>query len=106
CQRALSQSLLEVGMAQLRVSARRQRRFAANPLRTRTNQAQAERARLGVTAGSALLCGATLEFFLDPRSGKRRRRLVVDQTRGAVRRRKRALARQAQYEAGRATGLA
>jgi hypothetical protein len=47
-----------------------------------------------------------LEFFLDPRSGKRRRRLLRDRTRGAARRGRRRFQRQTHYETGKLVGLA
>jgi hypothetical protein len=59
-----------------------------------------------VIAGSAAVAGVVLEFFLDPRSGKRRRKLVRDRTGSAVRRRRRRIERQAHYEAGKVIGLA
>jgi hyperosmotically inducible periplasmic protein len=57
-------------------------------------------------AAFALAAGAALEFFLDPRSGKRRRHLVRDRTKAAFRRRARRVERQAHYEAGKVVGLA
>jgi hypothetical protein len=44
-------------------------------------------------------------IFLDPRSGSRRRKLVRDRVRRTVRRRARAVERQAHYEAGKVIGL-
>jgi hypothetical protein len=61
---------------------------------------------LAAVAASALAAGAALEFFFDPRSGKRRRHLVRDRTTAAFRRRARKVERQAQYEAGKMVGLA
>jgi osmotically-inducible protein OsmY len=55
---------------------------------------------------SALAAGAALEFFLDPRNGKRRRHLVRDRTTAAFRRRARKVERHAHYEAGKVVGLA
>lgn len=43
--------------------------------------------QLAAVIGVALAAGAALEFFLDPRSGKRRRHLARDRTRAALRRR-------------------
>jgi hypothetical protein len=57
-------------------------------------------------AALALAAGAALEFFLDPRSGKRRRHLLRDRTRAAVRRQARKVDRQAHYEAGKIVGVA
>jgi hypothetical protein len=54
----------------------------------------------------AIATGAALEFFLDPRNGRRRRKLVHDRIRGTVRRRTRKLERHAHYEAGKMIGLA
>ena len=62
--------------------------------------------QLAVVAGSALVAGIVLEFFLDPHSGRRRRKLVRDRTRGALRRRKRVMERRAHYQAGKVVGLA
>jgi hypothetical protein len=56
-------------------------------------------------AAPALAAGAALEFFLDPRSGKRRRRVARDRAIAAFRRRARRVERQAHYEAGKAGGL-
>jgi BON domain len=61
---------------------------------------------LAAVAASALAAGGALEFFLDPRSGKRRRHLVRDRTTAAFRRRARKVERQAHYEAGKMVGLA
>jgi osmotically-inducible protein OsmY len=58
------------------------------------------------TVAAALAAGVELEFFLDPRSGKRRRHLVRDRTTAAFRRRARGVERQAHYEAGKVVGLA
>jgi hypothetical protein len=62
--------------------------------------------RLAAIAVVALAVGAALEFFFDPRSGRRRRNLVRDRTRGAIRRRRRRVERHAHYEAGKLVGLA
>jgi hypothetical protein len=59
-----------------------------------------------VIAGSAAVAGVVLEFFLDPRSGKRRRKLVRERTSSEVRRRRRRIERHAHYEAGKVIGLA
>ena len=61
---------------------------------------------LGAAAVGGLSAGVALEFFLDPRSGARRRHLVRDRTRAAFRRRARRVERQAHYEAGKIVGLA
>jgi hypothetical protein len=61
---------------------------------------------LAMVAAPALAAGVALGFFLDPRSGKRRRHLVRDRTRAAFRRRARRVERQAHYEAGKVVGLA
>jgi BON domain len=61
---------------------------------------------LAAVAASALAAGAALEFFLDPRSGKRRRHLARDRTRAACRRRARTVERRAHYEAGKMVGAA
>jgi hyperosmotically inducible periplasmic protein len=62
--------------------------------------------QLAAVAGFGLAAGIVLEFFLDPRSGTRRRNLARDRTKGALRRRKRVIERHAHYEAGKAVGLA
>jgi BON domain len=56
-------------------------------------------------AAPAMAAGVALEYFLDPRSGRRQRKLVRDRVRRTVRRRARAVGRQAQYEAGKVIGL-
>jgi hypothetical protein len=61
---------------------------------------------LAAVVAFALAAGAALEFFLDPRNGKRRRHLVRDRTTAAFRRRARRVERQAQYEAGKIVGVA
>jgi hypothetical protein len=61
---------------------------------------------LAGVAASALAAGAALEFFLDPRSGKRRQHLVRDRATAALRQRVRRLERQAHYEAGKLVGVA
>ncbi len=61
---------------------------------------------LATAAAAGLTAGVVLEFFLDPRSGARRRHLVRDRTRAAFRRRARRVERQAHYEAGKLVGLA
>lgn len=50
---------------------------------------------LAAVSALALAAGAALEFFLDPRNGKRRRHLVRDRTTAAFRRQARKLERQA-----------
>jgi hypothetical protein len=61
---------------------------------------------LAAVAALAAAAGAGLEFFLDPRSGKRRRHLVRDRTSAAFRRRARKVERHAHYEAGKLVGVA
>jgi hypothetical protein len=61
---------------------------------------------LAAVVAAALAAGVALEFFLDPRSGKRRRHLVRDRATAAFRRRARRAERQAHYEAGKIVGLA
>ena len=60
---------------------------------------------LAAVAALALAAGAALEFFLDPRNGKRRRHLVRDRTRATFRRQARKVERQAHYEAGKIVGV-
>ena len=77
--------------------------------RTRRGQGrlrQRSARQLAAVAASALAAGAALEFFFDPRSGRRRRHLVRDRTTAAFRRRARKVERQAHYEAGKMVGLA
>lgn len=71
------------------------------PARRRQRSAR----ELAEVAVPAFAAGVALEFFLDPRSGKRRRHLVRDRTRAALRRRARRVERQAHYEAGKLAGV-
>jgi osmotically-inducible protein OsmY len=63
-----------------------------------------------VVAAAALLfacaLGAAAEYFLDRQHGSRRRNLLRDRARGAMRRRSREAARRAKYLEGRAEGVA
>ena len=99
-------------MHRSRDSARRRRRAGLPRVSLKRRRgglsAPSERSsgQVAVIAGAALAAGAALEFFLDPRSGRRRRNLVHDRTKGAVRRRTRRIEHQLHYEAGRVTGLA
>ena len=61
---------------------------------------------LATVAAPAFAAGVALEFFLDSRSGKKRRHLVRDRTTAALRRRVRRAERQTRYEAGKLVGLA
>ena len=61
---------------------------------------------LAAVAVTAMAAGAALEYFLDPRNGRRRRHLVRDRTKAALRRRNRVIRRQTHYEAGKVAGLA
>jgi hypothetical protein len=63
-------------------------------------------ARELATVAAAVAAGVALEFFLDPRSGKRRRHLFRDGTTAAFHRRARRVERHAHYEAGKVVGLA
>jgi hypothetical protein len=56
-------------------------------------------------AAPAMAAGVALEYFLDPRSGRPPRKLVRDRVRRTVRRRARAVGRQAHYEEGKVIGL-
>jgi hypothetical protein len=82
-----------------RRSPKRDRRGPARPLERSARE-------LATVAAAALAAGVALEFFIDPRSGKRRRHLVRDRTTAAFRRRARRVERQAHYEAGKVVGLA
>ena len=61
--------------------------------------------QLATVAASSLAAGAALEFFLDPRNGRRRRRLVRDRVKATLRRRARSVERQTRYEAGKVAGI-
>jgi osmotically-inducible protein OsmY len=61
---------------------------------------------LATVAAPALAAGVALEYFLDPRSGQRRRHVVRDRVTAALRRRARRLERQSRYEAGKVAGIA
>jgi hyperosmotically inducible periplasmic protein len=78
--------------------ARQRRRSGA---RVRGSSAR----RMASAALPALAAGAAIEFFLDPRSGRRRRTLVRDRARAAVHRRSRQAQRQVRYEAGKLVRL-
>ena len=97
--RELSRLRPRVWLVGMRLLLRRSRH---DPGRLRQRSAR----ELAAVAASALAAGAALEFFLDPRSGKRRRHLVRDRTTAAFRRRARKVERQAHYEAGKMVGLA
>jgi hypothetical protein len=97
--RELSRLRPRVWLLGMRLLLRRSRR---DPGRLRRRSAR----ELAAVAASALAAGAALEFFFDPRSGKRRRHLVRDRTTAAFRRRARKVERQAHYEAGKMVGLA
>ena len=71
------------------------------PARRRERSAR----ELAEVAVPAFAAGVALEFFLDPRSGKRRRHLVRDRARAAFHRRARRVERQAHYEAGKLAGV-
>ena len=97
--RELSRLRPRVWLLGMRILLRRNRR---DPGRLRRRSAR----ELAAVAASALAAGVALEFFFDPRSGKRRRHLVRDRTTAAFRRRARKVERQAHYEAGKMVGLA
>ena len=97
--RELSRLRPRVWLLGMRILLRRSRRERGR-LRRRSAR------ELAAVAASALAAGAALEFFFDPRSGKRRRHLVRDRTTAAFRRRARKVERQAHYEAGKMVGLA
>jgi predicted exporter len=61
--------------------------------------------QLATVAASSLAAGAALEFFLDPRNGRRRRRLVRARVKATLRRRARSVERQTRYEAGKVAGI-
>jgi hyperosmotically inducible periplasmic protein len=61
---------------------------------------------LAAVAALGLAAGVVLEFFLDPRSGRRRRHLARDRATAALRRRARRVERHTHYETGRVVGLA
>jgi hypothetical protein len=78
------------------------KRRSRGPSRLRERSAR----ELATIAAPALAAGIALEFFLDPRSGRKRRHLVRDRTTAAFRRRARRVERHAHYEAGKLVGLA
>jgi predicted exporter len=71
------------------------------PARTRKRFA----GQLATVAATGLAAGVALEFFLDPRNGRQRRRLVRDRVRAALRRGARDVGRQTRYEAGKVAGI-
>jgi predicted exporter len=77
-------------VGELRRPARSRKRFAG---------------QLATVAASGLAAGVALEFFLDPRNGRRRRRLMRDRVRAALRRGARGVGRQTRYEAGKVAGI-
>ncbi|HET8951318.1 MAG TPA: BON domain-containing protein [Solirubrobacteraceae bacterium] len=60
----------------------------------------------GATATGGLVVGAALEFFLDPRTGRRRRHTVRDRTVSRLRRGERRALRRARRAESRALGVA
>jgi hypothetical protein len=60
---------------------------------------------LAAVAALGLTAGVVLEFFFDPRSGRRRRHLARDRATAALRRRARRVDRHTHYEAGKVVGL-
>lgn len=94
-----------------KVARQRRRPVLVRPGSNRRRGTSAGRRKLSVWlfATAALVAaavGAALEFFLDPRSGRRRRKLLRERARGAIHRRRRRVERQAHYEAGKVIGLA
>lgn len=61
---------------------------------------------LAAVAALGLAAGVVLEFFLDRRSGRRRRHLARDRATAAFRRGARRVERHTHYEAGKVVGLA
>jgi osmotically-inducible protein OsmY len=55
---------------------------------------------------SCFAARAVIEFLFDPRSGRRRRHLLQDRTRAALRNRARRVERHARYESGKLHGVA
>ena len=86
-------------LLRIRPSLKRDHRRQARPHERSTRE-------LATAAAAGLTAGVALEFFLDPRSGTRRRHLVRDRTKAVLRRRARRVERQAHYEAGKVVGLA
>lgn len=84
-------------------------RAPASPKRSRrtsdrvTEHSARELAAVGVLG---LAVGFVLQFFLDPRSGRRRRHLARDRATAAFRRRARRVERHTHYKAGKVVGLA
>jgi predicted exporter len=86
-------------LPRIRPSLKRDHRTQARPQERSARE-------LATAAAAGLTAGIVLGYFLDPRSGTRRRHLVRDRTRAAFRRRARRVERQAHYEAGKLVGLA
>lgn len=86
-------------LLRIRPSLTRDDRWQARPPERSTRE-------LAAAAAAGLTAGVALGFFLDPRSGTRRRHLVRDRTKAVLRRRARRVERQAHYEAGKVVGLA
>jgi hypothetical protein len=63
-------------------------------------------AELAAIGSPAFAAGVALEYFFDPRSGRRRRRIARERTRAAFRRRAHRVERHAHYEAGKVAGIA
>jgi BON domain len=96
---SLERGRRRASVPRMRPSLRRGRR---RPGRRRERSAL----EVATVAVPAFAAGAALEFFLDQRSGRRRRRLVRDRAVAALRRRARKFERQGHYEAGKLVGLA
>jgi predicted exporter len=85
----------------------RRARPSLNRSRRASHRVTAHSAReLAAVAALGLAAGVVLEFFFDPRSGRRRRHLVYDRATAAFRRRARQVERHTHYEAGKVVGLA
>jgi hypothetical protein len=98
-------------MARLRQHAGRRRNALVSRLLFVGEHRRPTRARkrfagqLAIVAASGLAAGVALEFFLDPRSGGRRRHHLRDRVKATVRRRARGVERQTRYEVGKVAGI-
>lgn len=88
------------------LSTSRSRGLAARIPSRPASQRRTNAARLGAAAAGGVAVGTVLEFFLDPRSGRRRRHTVRDRMRSRLRRGERRALTGARRAESRAVGLA
>jgi len=96
------------GVMAARRGPRAGERFARTPMRRKRDRARGMPRPVVAAAALLFACalGAVAEYFLDRQYGSRRRNLLRDRARGAMRRRSREAARRAKYLEGRAEGVA